>query len=272
MQDPAVAKFIKAGRAVGLNDEQLNEMLVAQGMVDRSQIQTATPLESATPAVPDRSSPSPATANVARMPSTSRKISGPKGLLRSLSRSKSSKADADPVKLETPIEPVPRSAVVRRTILVPREDAEAVDLAQPQPSLGSPVMSLNGRSGPSNRKLSVKRKPLNLSREDQELVQSSPPAHGRKVSVTTVSSIRSDGGDNPGLGLLQPRANFDPSISSINAGSESDRHSLAKSSAGSLYDLYQNDEETQETLTSPISQSPTAAMRSKRATQAVEIT
>jgi len=250
--DSAVMKFIEAGRAVGLNDAQLHDMLVAKGMLDQSDHDIGAHMgRSAVQA-----------ANPVRKPSQDKKTA--KGLFRSLSRKKS-----QPSKAETPLElssePVPRNTIVRRTLLVP---SEAPFLA--------PTTLFNEQASPaspcdqSQRKLSIKRKPLNLTKEDHVLVQNSPSGRVRKVSTATTTSALSEevsrAEETAGLESLQAGATRDRSTSSVNP-------SEGLSDSGSLYDIY-DDYANQENLASPTQSRRVAAIPSpgKRSTHAVEIT
>jgi hypothetical protein len=280
--DSAVAKFIEAGRAVGLNDEQLQEMLVAKGMLNRSQESASMRSQPSTAATSAATAPSPsslasAAASLARAPSTEKKSGGAKGLFRSLSRKKSrpslpdtaAKQPQPPVQAsQPPPDPLPRNTIVRRTLVLPDNIPPSLH------TLDSPASS-HGRPSPNTRKLSVKRKPLNLTREDQALVQNSPPPHQRKTSIGTTSSAVSEHANNPGLGFLHPAASLGRSASSIHA-SEGETASLARSSTGgSLYDLYggYGGDENEETLISPSTSGNVGLTESlgKRLTQAIEI-
>jgi len=248
--DTAVIKFIEAGRAVGLNDVQLNDMLIAKGMVDQTHPHSSPSLASTAP-------PAVAT-DISQQPSTDKKTA--KGLFRSLSRKKSRPSG----KAAESTEPVPRNIIVRRTILVPSE-------ASPLASSGY----INGQASPSSslgatqRKLSVKRKPLNLTKEDHVLVQSSPTRRSRKESTATTSSGLSADHPRPeetvGLGFRYTEASLGPeqSSSSVNATD-------SVSESGSLYDIY-DDYANQEAGASPLVPQEEALL-DKRSTQAVEIT
>ena len=246
--DTAMNKFIEAGRAVGLDDLQLNDMLAAKGIPEASSLRTDKA----------ESAPAPVAAAVEPQSTVGKKTA--RGLFRSLSRKKSrpSVSDKSAGTPETVREPMPRDKVVRRTLLVPSEVpllAPSV-LAQKQ---GSPASS----QGQSQRQLSIKRKPLNLTKEDHALVYKSPSDQMRKASTATTGSTLSVDTprieDNAGLSLLRAE---DPIY-----------HSTSEdiSESGSLYDIY-DDYANQETLASP--ERPETAARSpdKRSTQAVEIT
>jgi hypothetical protein len=220
--DSAVAKFIAAGRAVGLNTDQLNEMLSANGMLERSG--TASSMShSTTPTSTSMNHSLPVSPNLARMPSVDK---GPKGLFRSLSKRKKSQPTI-------PTESEPRNVVVRRTLLMADPTglpATPVLNRSPNANGGSPGLLPRG-SAP--RKQSIKRKPVNLTREDRELVQNSPPAHQRSFSEGSVS-IRSSGsgpGEAGGLGFLHPgMVPGNPN--------QSRQSSVSAQSEGSLYELY----------------------------------
>ena len=290
--DSAIAKFIDAGRAVGLNDIQMSEMLIQKGMLNRSQTSASSksfPSIAPTSAL-SQPPPGPITrdASLKRQPSMDKKAGqgGAKGLLRSLSRGKKSGVKKDQVigtaapsstsAKETEVRAA-RKMVVRRTLLVPSENG-SINSVSPNATLPSPLSNLDSpdsslhRPGASERKASVKRKPLNLSREDQALVSSSPNSHRRKVSIGTTSSDRSNTNvENAGLGFLHPPNLVGERTTSM-TGTEapSDSTSLRRSSGGgSLYDLYSEGgtDGVQETLVSPAQPDH----NSKRLTQAVEI-
>lgn len=250
--DSAVMKFIEAGRAVGLNDAQLHDMLVAKGMLDQSDDDVGAHMgRSAVQA-----------ANPVRKPSQDKKTA--KGLFRSLSRKKSQPSKAD-TPLELSSEPVPRNTIVRRTLLVPSEAPflAPTTLFDEQASPASP-------RDQSQRKLSIKRKPLNLTKEDHVLVQNSPSGRVRKVSTATTTSTLSEevsqAEETAGLEFLQAGATWDRSTSSVNPCE-------GLSDSGSLYDIY-DDYVNQENLASPTQSRRVAAIPSpgKRSTHAVEIT
>lgn len=270
--DSAIAKFVEAGRAVGLNDEQLHEMLVAKGMVKQPQgDHAAPPLAHVPPPVKPSQPSKPPVAQVTRAPSIEKKSTGAKGIFRSLSRKKSRPSLPDSAEkpgAPASADPVPRNTIVRRTLVMPSDLPHAGYLNP----LDSPSSS-QGRPSPNQRKLSIKRKPLNLTREDHALVHGSPPAHQRKVSIATTSSAVSDRAGNAGLGFLHPGSNPGRSNSSITP-SEGETASMTRSSTGgSLYDLY-GDDGNQETLMSPTATGTSPGIAStpaKRLTQAIEI-
>jgi hypothetical protein len=220
--DSAVAKFIAAGRAVGLNTDQLNEMLSSNGMLDRSASTTA---HSTAPTSTSMNHSVPASPNLARMPSVDK---GPKGLFRALSKRKKSQPTV-------PTEPQPpRNVVVRRTLLMADPTGLPVTPVlnrSPNPNGGSPGLSPRGPA--PARKQSIKRKPVNLTREDRELVQNSPPAHQRSFSEGSVS-IRSSG-SGPGLAEAGGLGFLHPGMVPANQSRQS---SLSAQSEGSLYDMY----------------------------------
>ena len=271
--DSAVIKFIAAGRAVGLDDAQLNDMLIAKGMLNRS-------VSSASSAVPPSTAPtgsavqtprqSPASTYMSRMSSTGasaeKKSGGAKSLFRSLSRKKSkSGVSEDPAPTPTREPPVPRSEIVRRTILLPHEVSLAPPLDQTSPA-ASP-----GKASPGQRKLSIKRKPIQLSQEDHALVHRSPRSDTRKTSVASVQSVTSASAQTPAVGADRVQSNVPQTGASV--GGVSDRDSMTRSSTGgSFYDLYGGDEEVSETLTSPVGEEGGLIKAGERSTQAVEIT
>lgn len=274
--DSAVAKFVESGRALGLNQEQLDQMLAANGMLDRSATtassrsyqSTAPTTTSFSQSGHSHTRSDSQTKQVTRKPSVSTKSEDKSkgGLFRSFSRSKRTKntgdsPDPSSSKRTEPM-PVDRNVMVRRTILVPHDDVKIPTtptmIKTPSTVAESPDMSRPGAG--TGRKQSIKRKPLNLTREDHELVSSSPPSHRRNFSTGTTYSNRSDGQSdsgpvivNKGLGFLHPLGNSARSIggagSSLTGISESPSDGRRRSSdsrrrsstGGSLYDLYGDD-------------------------------
>ena len=283
--DSTVAKFIESGRALGLNQEQLDQMLVANGMLDRSA--TATSSRPSQSSVNTSNSLSNSTASVSqtqlqslvRNPSVSQ-ASEPKakgGLFRSFSKKKGKAAGpqtpaAPEPKVQEPL-PEPRNVVVRRTLLLPHPPTLPAGPTTPTKNkTGSAFESPDSiRKFAGGRKQSIKRKPLNLTREDHELVSSSPPtsAHRRNFSTGTIQSNRS--GDipdnqpgNKGLGFLHPLAGstrsqgqgHSSSFSGLNSspGGQSRISEGSKrrsSTGGSLYDLYGGHDADEEEMLAP---------------------
>jgi hypothetical protein len=300
--DSAVAKFIAAGRALGLNDEQMNEMLAAKGMLNRSGSlrsngsaaltagSTASHV-SPSPATPGTGivvSPikqsqenqqegkldelasaviydAPASANLApssrkrdetmdvkdATPAT--KKEGLAGLVRALSKKRAPKAsDSD---LEE------RQRVVRRTILMPESLShpsrfsmrEARDsFASPQRSPRSQV-SFGGGSGlvhpdspsaPSfqrNRQNSIRRKPIALTAEEEQMLSEhgSPIAPDRRVSITE-SRTEGQANANAALGFLTPGSATERRPSGASGNSVQSAPGGA-SGPESMYDMYSQD-------------------------------
>ena len=159
---------------------------------------------------------------------------------------------------------VDRNLVVRRTLLVP---AEPLHVASSTPGSTS-KRNLLGEIPLSSqhRKLSIKRKPLNLTQEDRELFTAGPSRHTRNPSTGTAGSeVSENGPDQAGLSFLQP---IGRTISSIRT--TSDQGSTA---GASLYDLYQDDPSgLREILQSPSpSQGNVKQSHEAASTQAVEI-
>ncbi|KAK4684811.1 hypothetical protein P7C73_g5353, partial [Tremellales sp. Uapishka_1] len=191
----AMAKFLEAGRAVGLDSERLNEMLKRSGTVASNRsYQSSTPTADPTPdlAVGNSGKLTPAAAVKVDQPEEK------KGLFRSLSRNK--KRPTTPVQQTAePLVPVPelqpRNLVVRRTLLMPSEiDFTALASTGPSPSSSPPI---------AQRRPSVKRKPLVLTGADRELVSGSPRSHQRNLSIPEEGSIKSHSrdGDESGSSL-----------------------------------------------------------------------
>jgi hypothetical protein len=250
-EDSAEAKFIAAGKAVGLNDEQLNEMLLANGMRQQSATtgSTRSGRSNANTSGLSLASPSPLTPHLfqeqvpmpASVPKSKDTDKGKVvdqetigGIFRSLSRKKSEKA------LDTSRKPnsaatansEARNKIVRRTLLLP----EGVPIT-PQPyrspnPTASPVVNLDSPTQISfGRKPSTRRKPVALTTEDERLVAGT--VGGMGTSQSSVSTGRSvdagSGGDEElvaGLGFLQP-----------GTATLGERTSSG-SRAGSLYDMY----------------------------------
>ena len=256
-EDTAVARFVEAGRALGHTSEQLNEMLAQKGMLNRSG--TSGSSESyqsttATTASVSHSSPSPASPSIAQVLSTDNTDNGNKGLFRSLSRGKKAQHASPSVPAPTAEagDSPSRNVVVRRTLLITSDAIPNTPdaAAYPTPTITFESQSPDpnaGRFGSTQRKLSVKRKPINLSREDIELVSNSPRAHRRNPSVVTMESGKSDGGNEPaGLGFLHPNLPVGQASGSAHSTPASTRgSSMRKSSGGgSFYDLYNNESQS----------------------------
>jgi len=228
----------------------------------------------------------------ARKPSVSQP-SEPKskgGIFRALSRRKGKAADSpSPAVPQTQESSAaePRNVVVRRTLLVPHAPVPTAGPTTPtKMKAGSAFESPDStRAFAGGRKQSIKRKPLNLTREDVALVSNSPPtsAHRRNFSTGTIQSNRS--GDipenqpgNKGLGFLHPLANstrpaqgggsgFGGIQSSPGSQSRISNGSKRRSSTGgSLYDLYGGDDGEEVLRTEPAIEEET-----HESSQAVEI-
>ncbi len=235
-----VAKFVEAGRALGMNDEQLNEMLAHKGMLNRST--TSTSSKSYVSTAPTSSSvsqasPTPGSTGVEWMPSTDKNR---RGLFRVLSRGKKHASPAATTPNQD--ENVARKVVVRRTLLIPSEPVPTMTMPSGRKPSGTPESqnSSASRPGQPTRKLSIKRKPINLTPEDHQLVSGSPPAHKRNHSTGTVGSGRSDTAEeSTALGFLHPNPQLGRSTSSAHSMAPSDPGSTG---GGSFYDLYRDDE------------------------------
>ena len=301
--DSTVAKFIESGRALGLNQEQLDQMLVANGMLDRSATTASSrPSQSSAP-TPNSLSNSTASVSqtqlqsLVRNPSVSQS-SEPKakgGLFRSFSKKKGKAAEvpapAEPVpKVQEPV-PEPRNVVVRRTLLLPHPPTLPAGPTTPTKNKAGFAFESpdSSRKVTGGRKQSIRRKPLNLTREDHELVSSSPPAssHRRNFSTGTIQSNRS--GDipdnqpgNKGLGFLHPLAGSTRSqgqghsssfsgLSSSPGGQSriSEGSKRRSSTGGSLYDLYGGHDADEEEMLAPHPELEGGIDRHK--SQAVEI-
>ena len=248
--DAAIANFVEAGRALGLNDDQLNDVLKAKGMLTAT-VSSVSYLSTPTSASVSHPSPDPASQAIERMPSTDK---DKRRLFRSLSKGKKQKNDSAPTQALKSREPEARDVVVRRTLLIASEPNPSVEPtthsdASPGIAYDSPNTSLSRQAG-SKRKLSVKRKPINLTREDRELVSTSLLLHKRNASVGTTASGKSEGGPElASLGFLHPKAHLERSTSSAHSDQPSERGSTGGTS---LYDLYNDDSHGElEVLQSP---------------------
>ncbi|WWD20844.1 hypothetical protein CI109_105321 [Kwoniella shandongensis] len=289
--DPAILKFVEAGRQLGLNEEQIKDMLAAKGMAAQSETTASsqsnystTPTSVSTthittaPALPTLPKPAPG-----------EKEKEKKGLFRSLSRSKKAQPALAPAPalIPTPAatlaaEPLHDKVAVRRTLILP--DGLMIVPSTPQTS-STPKPSdspdASARLGPQ-RKQSIRRKPINLSKEDQELVQSSPPAHRSSFSRSDVSS----GDAIHGLGFLHPnstmgmgdtlRTTSNVSVSGSPSGSADDRSFTdshqRSSTGGSLIDMYADGDDDEEVLqASPVKDTAEAGDGRRPSTQALEI-
>ncbi|WVN89783.1 uncharacterized protein L203_105013 [Cryptococcus depauperatus CBS 7841] len=264
-QDSAVHKFLQAGRELGLTEEQLQEMLVQKGMITSNDIATTPCLDEIERVELDPIHPSPVSPVTQQEPlpivQTPEKK---KGLFRSLSK----KAKELPSRVRMPEEsqsgivisaPASQASqstrdkvIVRRTMILP--DGLIIVPSTPQQvekPLGSPDSSPFARQ-PSQRKPSVRRKPLNLSKEDRELVSNSPPAHQHRFSINANSNHKlstSTGDEGHGSEFLYPGSalvNGDFSRTGSNvSGSASGRSFSGKSqqssAGGSLIDMYGDD-------------------------------
>ncbi len=235
-----VASFIEAGRALGLNNDQLNEMLAQKGMLDRSGTSFSSKSYKSTAntsTIFSHPSPSPASLDLCRMPSIGK---DKRGLFRSLSKGKKTTRRPTPPGV---VEPGSRDVLVRRTLLIPSEPAAGASVTpqlRPSPT-GDPA---SGTLSPSDRHVvqrnpSIKRKPVRLSAEDQELVSGTPPLHKRNPSSSSAASGQSENETEPvALGFLHRKAQLGRSTSSARSDAPSDQGSTG---GGSLYDLYNHD-------------------------------
>ncbi|WWC65329.1 uncharacterized protein I303_107947 [Kwoniella dejecticola CBS 10117] len=220
--DDARTKFIEAGRALGLTEDQLNDMLAAKGMKGTSAA-AAVPVISSNVA----SSTAPALVNHEIHEA---KPEEKKGLFRSLSKARKapqpspvpSSATLEP---SAPIEtapPLPKNdrVVVRRTMILP----EGLNIipSTPQTLSTTPKIpespdsaSLSLKPGNQPRKQSIRRKPLQLSKEDHELVSGSPPAHRRNFSFSN-ASIESGSNTPTNLGFSTNTSNGSSASNSQN--------------------------------------------------------
>ncbi|WVW80598.1 hypothetical protein I302_102584 [Kwoniella bestiolae CBS 10118] len=190
--DDARNKFIEAGRALGLNEGQLNDMLAAKGMAGTTSTALAPIGPSPPPAVP-----------VNTDEKAVKQEKEKKGLFRSLSKARKAQpspspatigglAPSAPVPEPIPIPPAQDRVIVRRTMILP----EGLNIIPSTPSLASHTPkipespdSASLRPGLNQpRKQSIRRKPLKLSEEDHELVSNSPPAHRRNFSFSNASA------------------------------------------------------------------------------------
>jgi len=299
--DSTVAKFIESGRALGLNQEQLDRMLVANGMLDRSAFTASSRSLLSSAPTPDSLSNSTTSVSQAQLQSLTRnqfvsqpsepKVKG--GLFRSFSKKKGKAADkpstAPVPQTQQSAATEPRNVVVRRTLLLPHPPVLTAGPTTPTKNkAGSAFESPDSvRRIASGRKQSIKRKPLNLTREDHELVSNSPPtsAHRRNFSAGTIQSNRS--GDipdnqpgNKGLGFLHPftgsnltqghSSSFSGLQSSPGGRSQISEGSKRRSSTGgSLYDLYNGHDADEEEMLAPDSRQEGGNERHQ--SQAVEI-
>ncbi|TYJ53886.1 hypothetical protein B9479_005435 [Cryptococcus floricola] len=257
--DSTVAKFLESGRQLGLSEEQLNEMLVHKGMVSRpSDIPKHFPQSHA--------APEPSAASQQTLPAEPLFAKERKGgLLRSLSK----KARDLPNRVRTPesrretgtptpqAEPNQDRTVLRRTMIMP--DGLVIVPSTPQKGgdavPGSPNSSSLGRL-PSHRQPSIRRKPVNLSKEDRELVSHSPPATQPNFNFDNVSSRGTPTKlEGQGLGFLDPgtalggdsiksRSNASGSLSGRSVSAMSHR----SSTGGSVLDMYGDTGTGQEVL------------------------
>ena len=277
--ESAIARFIAAGRVLGLNDEQLNDMLTQKGMLKRSgTTASSSSMQFTAPTSLAPSSPSPASVDVARMPLTEK---GTRSLFRSLSKGMKQNAKSATSSTTDVGGAVDHNTVVRRTLLIPSEP-EPIPQVTPQPyrspnvNFDSPDLTL-AKNGFRQRKLSVKRKPLNLTQEDRELVSSSPPAHKRQFSSDTAASGKSGNSDDEpvpepaGLGFLHPNAHVDPSTSPFLSASLSETGGSSR--GGSFYDYYNEDRSSGiELLESPLKDADKrVSQQTAGSSQAVEI-
>ncbi|WVQ63548.1 uncharacterized protein L199_001701 [Kwoniella botswanensis] len=194
-------KFIEAGRALGLTEEQLNDMLTAKGMAGTA---------SSAPAVPSPLSATPVVSDEKVVKHEKEK----KGLFRSISKARRAQPSPTPISAPVPISGlappapvteslpahIPDRVVVRRTMILP----EGLNIipSTPQTTSTTPKIpespdssSLRPGINPQ-RKQSIRRKPLKLSEEDHELVSNSPPAHRRNFSFSN-ASLDSSGTNTP---------------------------------------------------------------------------
>ncbi|KAK8850669.1 hypothetical protein IAR55_004589 [Kwoniella newhampshirensis] len=287
-EDSALAKFVEAGRQLGLNEDQINDMLAAKDMSARSGAPASTGTDEPT-APTSQLTPTPSSSIIAKNTS-GEKEKAKKGLFQALSRSRKIQPAIVPAAALSPsstarsgTEPVHDKVVVRRTMILP-EGLKIIPSTPETSSTPNPNESpdLALRSG-QTRKQSIRRKPINLSQEDQALVQSSPPAHRGNFSRVDVPS---EGEAKHGLGFLHPnttltmsdsmRTNSNASISASPAASADDRSFTdshqRSSTGGSLIDMYADDYESEEVLqTSPVKRAGGLVNGERPSTQALEI-
>ncbi|OCF45522.1 hypothetical protein I317_00424 [Kwoniella heveanensis CBS 569] len=296
--DEALANFIEAGRQLGLDDNQLNAMIAAKGF-DRSITPSQIPTNNQT------QPPKTAlyTSALVSLPSTQAPASPPsvkppsaekekKGLFRSLSKSRKNHTQPPSTPLPVPPSLAPPApiieseeqapppahdrTVVRRTMILP----EGLNIIPSTPLTyintpsvsESPDATLTRMAQSQGRKQSVRRKPLNLSKEDQELVSNSPPAHRREFSFGTNRSVSDSNpstavptagpspahtpGELHGLGFLHPNTPLGvktaPSNQSLSPAASMDDDTHARSSTGgSLIDMYANNDDEEMLQPSP---------------------
>ncbi|WVR08737.1 hypothetical protein IAU60_005795 [Kwoniella sp. DSM 27419] len=309
--EDAITKFVEAGRQLGLTEEQIQTMLAAKGMTMRSASGSSSVPYAPTGAAEPIPSPDPAS-------EVKEEHKERKGLFRSLSRSRKnanttptlapSALISDPIPVASP-RAVHDKVIVRRTMILP----EGLNIIPSTPQLPTGEAMPSDPSTPDGegnlavlaqsqgRKQSIRRKPINLSEEDQKLVSNSPPAHQRSFSSQQSSRSASAGtadqamlpssgiASSPapvaelhGLGFLHPntplRHKTSSHLSNSPGGSFDDDSHARSSTGGSLIDMYANYEDDGEEL---LQSSPTKRgafgftrdeMAFKRQTQAVEIT
>ena len=267
--DSAVAKFIAAGRALGLDNEQMNEMLAAKGMLNRSGSSRSNGSAALTGgSTASHTSPSPVTpatgivvsplvqshdqpaatdfVSTPTYPDRQReekerndmpltKKEGLAGLVRALSKKRAPKTDSEKEE---------RHKVVRRTILMPEStsfntlprDSFASPQRSPRSQVSFSAQQPDSPAAPSferTRNNSIRRKPIAMTPEEEEMLSASgsPVAPGRRVSMGNTS--------NPGLGFLAPEsAERRPSGASGQSG-QSGQSGL--SGHESVYDMYGNE-------------------------------
>lgn len=262
-QDTAILNFLQAGRQLGLKEDQLKAILVQKEMLNDSD--TIASKDSALPNSEPVLKISPSSSARQRSPTpiwqAEKAIAKQKkeGLFRSLSK----KARELPIRMRTPeppqkevVTPVSVSrplhdkVVLRRTMIFPDGLTPSAFQMSSDVTPGSPSSSNVGRQ-PSQRKLSIRRKPLNLSKEDRELVSNSPPAHqtgfGSNASPSQKHENIAHEDQNFGFVYRNPAHRADDSTKRRSLASMTlSRRSLSgmserSSTAGSLIDMYGDD-------------------------------
>lgn len=296
-EDIAILNFLQAGRQLGLTEDHLKAMLVQKEMLNHSgtmaskdsALPNTEPILKLSPSSSARQR-SPAPIWQAEQPSTMIKQKK-EGLFRSLSK----KARELPTRMRTPEPPrkevmTPVSAprplhdkvVLRRTMIFPDGLTPSAAQMTSDVTPGSPSSS-NVGGQPSQRKLSVRRKPLNLSKEDRELVSNSPPAHqtGFGFNASPSQKLESNAHEGQGFGFLyhnpalrandstKPRSLTSMTLSRRSPSGMSQRSSIA----GSLIDMYGDDRDGGDEMLvkSPHGDSRTIEMIQNGPAQAVEI-
>lgn len=296
-EDIAILNFLQAGRQLGLTEDQLKAMLVQKEMLNHSG--TMASKDSALPNTEPILKLSPSSSARQRSPTPIWQAEQPSTMIKQkkegLFRSLSKKARELPTRKRTPEPPrkevmTPVSAprplhdkvVLRRTMIFPDGLTPSAAQMTSDVTPGSPSSS-NVGGQPSQRKLSVRRKPLNLSKEDRELVSNSPPAHqtGFGFNASPSQKLESNAHEGQGFGFLyhnpalrandstKPRSLTSMTLSRRSPSGMSQRSSIA----GSLIDMYGDgrDGGDEMLVKSPHGDSRTIEMIQNGPAQAVEI-